>query len=157
MKGSEIYDSIVSRCCELGIDAGRYSHLFHSAVLCMAPNQGATDHDIYRIYFEREAVHLGIVLERRRPAPTSDAAQCNEPGAFPGPLSFYLPKDTEILNAHIEAHKNLTEIVPELGDMCDQKIGSRELRAITTYLMGDIVEAVRQLHEKRNNQCKKKP
>lgn len=149
MKGGDIYYSIVARCCELGIDAGRYSYLFHSAVLCMAPTPGATDHDIYRIYFEREAVRLGIVLDRRRPAPTSDAAECNEPGAFLEPLSFYLPKDAEILTAHIEAYENLTAIVPELRDMCDQKVGSREITAITTYLMGDIVESVRQLHAKR--------
>lgn len=149
MKGSEIYDSIVVRCGELGIDAGRYSYIFHSAVLCMAPNQGATDHDIFKIYFEREAVRLGIVLERRRPAPTSTVEECNEPGGFLEPLSFYLPKNAEILNAHIEAYENLTAIVPEIWDMYGPKAGSFELTSITTYLMGDIVESVRQLHDRQ--------
>jgi hypothetical protein len=150
MKGSDIYYSIVGRCLELKIDTGRYSNLFNSAILCMGANPVATDHDIFRVYFEREAVSLGIVLECRRPAPTLSVEECNVPDAFLEPLSFYLPKDAEIIIAHIEAYKNLAAIVPELGDMYDQKTGSRELTTITTYLMGDILEEVRQLHDKRN-------
>lgn len=149
MKGSDIYYSIVARCCELEIDADRFSYLFHSAVLSMAPSQGATDHDIYRNYIEREAVRLGMDVWSRRAAPIADAERHNEPGAFLNPLSFYLPKDGEILNAHIDAYKNLTAITFELWEMYELKKGIRGLTAITTCLMGDIVEAVRQLHDRQ--------
>lgn len=146
MKGSDIYYSIVDRCLELYIDAGKFSYLFHSAVLSMAPTQGATDHDIYRTYFEREEVRLGMDAWSRRPAPKAEAERYNAPGAFLDyPLSFYLPKDAEILNAHIEAYENLTAIVPEIWARYELKAESCELTAITTYLMGDIIEAIRQL------------
>lgn len=152
MKGSEIYDSVVTRCLELNIDAGKFSYLFHSAVLCMAPVPGATDHDIYRIYFEREAVRLGMDVWSRRPALKAEAERYNAPGAFLDyPLSSYLPKDAEILNAHIEAYENLNSIVPEIWARYELQAGNSEITVITTYLMGDIVEAVRQLNDKRNN------
>lgn len=158
MKGSDIYYSIVDRCLELDIDSGKFSYLFHSAVLCMAPNHGATDHDICRTYLEREAVRLGMDFWTRQPAPTSDVAGCNEPGAFLEPLSFYLPEGTEILIAHIKVYKDLDTIAPELwllyglkAGSCELTVGNCGLTAITTYLMGDIVEAVRQLHDKHNN------
>jgi hypothetical protein len=151
MKGGEIYDSIVTRCLEIKLNTSRLSEiseLLHSAVLCMAETPAITDHDIYRKYFERAEVRLGIVEERRQPAPTSKVEECNVRDGFLEPLSFYLPKDTEIQNAHIEAYENLTTIVPELWAMYELKSGSSELTAITTYLMGDIVESVRQLHAK---------
>jgi hypothetical protein len=154
MKGSEIYDSVVERCLDLQIAAAKYSYLFHSAVLCMAPTPSATDHDICRTYLEREAVRLGMEFWTRQPAPTSNVAECNEPGAFLEPLSFYLPEGTEILIAHIKAYKDLDTIVPELwllygpkAGSCELTVGNCGLTAITTYLMGDIVEAVRQLHD----------
>jgi hypothetical protein len=164
MKGSEIYNSIVTRCLELDMDVYKFSELFHSAILCMAQTPAITELDIYRKYFEREAVRLGIVEDRRRPAPNAEKEQYNEPDAFLEPLSFYLPKGAEILNAHIEVYKNLTTIIPELWVMyglkagsCEITVGNCGLIAITTYLMGDIVESVRQLHAKQNNPCKQNP
>lgn len=161
MKGSEIYDSIVTRCLELGFNGCKFaeiSELFHSAVLCMAQTPATTDNEILMKYFEREAVRLGMDLWSRRPAPNAEIEACNEPGAFLNTITFYLPKGTEILNAHIEVYKNLDTIAPELWAVYGSKAGSSELTvencgltAITTYLMGDILEEVRQLHDKRNN------
>lgn len=155
MKGSEIYDSIVTRCLELDLDVRKFPELFYSAILCMAQTPVSTDNDIFIKYFEREAVRLGMDLWSRRPASNVEKEQYSEPDAFLEPLPFYLPKDTEVLNVHIEVYKNLTTVVLELWITYGPKAGSRELTVgncglteITTYLMSDIVESVRQLHAK---------
>lgn len=149
MKGSDIFYNVFSRCIHVKIDARKYAELFHCGVLCMAQNPFATDHDIYRMFFEREAVRLGMSIEARQPAYTGTAELYNEPCGILEGIYFYLPKGAEVQKAHIEAYDNLLNIVPELWVLFPFA-GGREMTAITTYVMDDIVKEVSQLHGVHN-------
>lgn len=149
MKGNEIFEAVVVRCLEFKINVITFAPLLHSAVLCMGQTPLATDHNIYCKYFEREAVRLGMCDKSRQPAFASVIEIYNEPCSFLKSISFYLPKGSEIQNAHIEAYDNLLKIVPELWELIPQA-GGREMTTITAYLMGDIIESVRQLHANHN-------
>lgn len=149
MKGSEIYHEIVLRCLRLKLDVRKYAEIFHCGVLSMAQNPLATDHDIYRKYFEREAVRLGMGVEARRPAYAGSVAVYDEPCSILKGISFYLPTGAEVLNAHIKTYDNLLKIVPDLW-VAFPSAGGREMTTITNYVMDDIVKAVSRLHGGHN-------
>lgn len=149
MKGGDIYYNVFARCLHVDLDARRYAEIFHCAVLCMAQNPLATDHNIYGKYFEREAVRLGMGIESRRAASATMVAIYNEPCGILKAISFYLPAGTKVQNAHIETYDNLLNIVPELW-LKLPFAGGREMTTITTYVMDDIVKEVSRLHGGHN-------
>lgn len=150
MKGSEIYDSVVARCLEHGINVYKYAGLFYSAVLCMGQKLTANDDDIYKKHFKYETGRLTIEAKDGEPAFKGAVEIYNETGSVFKGVSYYLSPGTEILKVHIEIYKTLTKIVPELWEPFGPIAGSRELTEITIYLFSDIVKSVAQLHAKHN-------
>lgn len=150
MKGGEIFDSVVDGCLQHELSVHKYASLFHSAVLCMGQKLGATDDDIYKKYFEREKVRTGLRTEDMEPVSSGVIEVYNETDRHFKGITSYLPPSTQVLRVHIEIYKTMMENVPVLQDLFESKAGGRELTTITTYLMGGIVDSVRQLHAKHN-------
>lgn len=150
MKGSKIFDSVVVRCLEHGINVYKYSSLFYSAVLCMGQKLTANDDDIYRRYFEYEKVRTGIRVEDIEPAGEGLITIYNEADKDFKGITSYVPPPTQVLTVHINVYKTMKGNIPELIDLFESKAGGRELTMIAALLMGDIIESVRQLHAKHN-------
>lgn len=150
MNGSEIYDSVVARCLEHKLNVYRYACLFFPAVLCMGQKLTATDDDIYRKYFEREKVRIGLRTQDMEPASEGCIAIYNEDDKHFKGITSYLSPGTQVLNVHLEIYKTIRLNAPLLWELFGSEAGGRELTKITAYLMGDIIESVRQLHAKHN-------
>lgn len=150
MKGSEIFDSVAERCLEHKLSVYKFASLFYSAVLCMGEKLMATDDDIYKKYFEREKVRTGLSGEDMVPVNDVVLSLYNETDRHFKGITSYLSASTQVLRVHIEVYKTMKENIPVLWDIFESKAGGRELTKIAAYLMGDIIESVRELHAKHN-------
>lgn len=150
MKGSEIFDAVVGRCLEHGINVSRHGDLFYCAVICMGQKLAATDDDIYREYFEREKVRIGLRPQDKEPASIRAIEVYNEPGLFFKAISYYLPQGEQVLKAHIQVYVTMTAIVPELWEPFGPVAGGRELTKITNHLFGDIINSLWSLNAPLN-------